>query len=234
MLCHSKRSEESVFKTEQISPFARNDIKKYLRLLLTGAAFLFGEASAQTDNSYIARPQDTLKVLATDTAIKLNPDTIVASAIADSSNFHSPKKAAIMSAILPGLGQVYNKKYWKIPVIYAGFAVSGFFIAQKARNMRDYKLAYQYKTDNDSTTIDPFPFSTPEAILSAYNSYHRSRDLFVIVTAAVYVLNIVDATVDAHLFTFDVTDDLSFNFQPAFYTDNRYRLKPALSLTIKL
>lgn len=217
----------------------RNDRRKSysLKLFLTGIAFLLAfYSTAQTDTAYIARPQDTLKVLATDTAIKVAPDTIVAAkAFSDSMAAHSPKKAAIMSALLPGLGQAYNKKYWKIPVIYAGFATLGFFVKQKSDSMGVYRSGYLAKIDNDSTTIDPFPGTQPEAILSAYSAYRSSRDRFIIFTAFLYVANIIDATVDAHLFTFDVSEDLSFQLQPRLF--NYYaerRTLPGFSLTIKL
>lgn len=236
-VCHSERSEESTLNENKISRFTRNDTKK-TKLFLTGIAlfFLFATSKAQTtDTSYISRPQDTLKVFASDTAIKYSYDTIqIANTIIDTTNGHSPKRAALLSALLPGAGQFYNKKYWKIPVLYAGFGACGYLILKKNQSMDEYKNAYIIKTDSNSTLVDPFPNSTKGAILEAYTSYRKSRDLMVIVTAALYAINIIDATVDAHLFTFDVTDDLSLNIKPTFFSDHAYLRRPGLMLTIKL
>ena len=127
---------------------------------------------------------------------------------------HPPKAAAIMSAIVPGLGQVYNKKYWKVPLIYGGFAGLGYAFYFHATKYTTYREAYIYRMDKDTTTIDNFPKYTPDNLKTLRDSYRRYRDLFVITMSVLYVLNIVDASVDAHLFTFDVNDNLSLRIQP--------------------
>jgi hypothetical protein len=127
---------------------------------------------------------------------------------------HSPKKAAIYSACLPGLGQVYNKKYWKVPIIYAGFAGLGYGFYFNHREFKTYRNALRYRYDDDPATIDNFPQYNDDNLVTLKNFYQRYRDLTVVGMVALYTLNVVDAAVDAHLFTFDVSDDLSMRIQP--------------------
>ena len=144
--------------------------------------------------------------------------TVAKKAVVDSASIkHSPKKAALYSAILPGLGQAYNKKYWKIPVLYAGEGVMWYFIIDNNRQYQTYKNAYRIRLDGDSTTIDQFTDTyADEDLRLLKNFYRRNRDLSYIVAGMIYVLNIVDASVDAHLFYFNVSDDLSLKISPAF------------------
>jgi hypothetical protein len=128
---------------------------------------------------------------------------------------HSPRKATIMSAALPGLGQAYNKKYWKIPIIYAGFGVLGYFIKTNNEEYKVYKSAYKNRLDGDASTVDPYVGIYSDADLATLkNFYRRNRDLSIIGASILYILNMVDASVDAHLFYFDVSDNLSLNIQP--------------------
>lgn len=151
----------------------------------------------------------------------------------DAEEVHSPKKATIYSAILPGLGQAYNKKYWKIPIIYAGFGTIGYFIGWNNGFYNTYKLAYSDLTDDDPTTDsyldleatqyydldDPTDFNNFKSGLSKQQDYYRrNRDLLIIGMVAFYGLNIIDASVDAHLFDFDISEDLTLNWQPAVKT----------------
>ena len=124
---------------------------------------------------------------------------------------HSPHKATIYSALVPGLGQVYNKKYWKLPIIYG---LTGIFIYAfdfNNDNYNKYKNAY---ADMLSGKIVTFQGYTQYQVEFLKDGYRRNRDLNVIALAAIYLLNIVDATVDAHLFNYDISDELSLNIQP--------------------
>jgi len=128
---------------------------------------------------------------------------------------HSPKKATIMSAILPGSGQVYNHKWWKVPIIYGGFAALGYAINFNNREYNLYRDAYLLRIDNDPSTVDQFNgIYTDANLLYLQDYYHRNRDLSIIGAVILYTLNIVDADVDAHLFNFDVSPNLSLNIQP--------------------
>jgi hypothetical protein len=142
---------------------------------------------------------------------------------------HSPKRATIMSAVLPGLGQIYNKKYWKVPIIYGGFAVAGWYLNDNNKQISLYKDAFKAETDNDPETdnVTDFTSTQLEELISQYKTW---RDLSYIAIAAIYVLNIIDANVDAHLFYFDVGEDLTLNIQPFVMPSHR----PVTGLTLAL
>ena len=148
---------------------------------------------------------------------------------------HSPKKAALFSTVLPGLGQAYNKKYWKIPVIYAGFASLGYFIVSNQTKYVQYRDAYKFRIDKDPLTVDDYEGKyTEENLNTLQRYYHRYRDLSVIGAGLLYIINIVDASVDAHLFTFNVDDDLSFIIRPTWInTASVNHYTSGVSLSIK-
>ena len=140
---------------------------------------------------------------------------------------HSPRRATIYSAVLPGLGQIYNRKYWKVPLIYGGFVTFGYFINFNNDLYIKYKQAYSDIIDNDPTTnsfkdlkVNPIFFEPDkisqltERLRIAKDGSRRNRDLVVISTAVFYALNIIDASVDAHFFNFDISDDLTINWVP--------------------
>lgn len=132
----------------------------------------------------------------------------------------SPRIATIRSAILPGWGQIYNKKYWKLPLVYGALGTTaGIFFY----NLDYYNLlrdAYILKTDNipgNDDQIDPrFRSLSNESIKAYRNSFRQSVDYSVLFFLFFWGLNVVDATVDAHLKAFDVNDNLSFRFQPGY------------------
>jgi Family of unknown function (DUF5683) len=135
---------------------------------------------------------------------------------------HSPTKASIMSAIVPGLGQIYNKKYWKVPIIYAGFGVLTYFIYFNTDQYLTYKCAYIEK--NNGTSNGNYKYLTDkytsDELLSAVEYYRRDLEISILITALWYGLNILDATVDAHLFTYNINKDLSLRVEPVIL--NRY------------
>ena len=127
---------------------------------------------------------------------------------------HSPKLASLLSMAVPGMGQVYNKKYWKVPVIYVGFGALIYFADKNNNIYQKYKTAYQYRIDDDSTTVDNYPYASEDNLLDQKDYWRRNRDLCYIGTIVLYVLNIVDASVDANLFDYDISDDLSLRVEP--------------------
>ncbi|MFY8132518.1 MAG: DUF5683 domain-containing protein [Bacteroidia bacterium] len=143
----------------------------------------------------------------------------------DSVIHHSPKKAAIKSACLPGLGQAYNQKYWKIPVAYTLMGGALYFHFDQKKEFNAAKSNYQakwYYEQNKATQpqlIDPFPTNSLSSLSSEKMRLKNSKDLGIILLVLAYGLQIADATVDAHLFEFNVSDDLSvrptFNFDGA-------------------
>ena len=129
---------------------------------------------------------------------------------------HSPKKAAWMSAVLPGLGQGYNKKYWKIPIVYAGFAGTTVGIVLNFNQYKKYRDEYRYRLNNDYRKHDPDLLDWGDENINANKlNYQRNMEIFILVTAAWYLINILDAVVDAHLMSFDVSDNLSLNIVPS-------------------
>ncbi len=129
---------------------------------------------------------------------------------------HSVHKATLLSTFLPGAGQVYNRKVWKVPIIYAAFAGMGYLVKTNHDNYKKYNNALIARLDGDSTTVDTKyeGVYTDANLRSLSDYYHRNRDLSIAVTALVYVLNIIDAHVDAHLFTFNTDDNLSMTIDP--------------------
>jgi len=139
----------------------------------------------------------------------------------------NPRASMYKSLILPGLGQATNRQYWKIPVLYACFAVCIYSIDFANTYYQDFKKAYIWRMDGDSNTIDKYdPLNlasnelkyTPEQLKSARDYYRRNLELSVIFTAGFYFLNVIDAYVSAHLLNFDVSDDLSIQISvPVIY-----------------
>jgi hypothetical protein len=136
---------------------------------------------------------------------------------------YSPKKAAMLSAILPGLGQVYNKKYWKLPIVYTAMGISAGIFFYNLNNYRDTRFAYKVKynmrvnmTDSalyDKIKDDLKPLSE-ESLRFYRNQFRRDIDFSAIFFIVMWGLNVVDATVDAHLKAFDVSPDLSLRIKP--------------------
>ncbi|MFW5835336.1 MAG: DUF5683 domain-containing protein [bacterium] len=135
-----------------------------------------------------------------------------------------PAKAAMYSAVLPGMGQVYNRKYWKVPIVYAGFAGLTWYTMFAHEEFVRYRNAIDFRVDGNPETIDEFAGDaryTDEVITRFKDYYRRQRDRTVIWTTLFYVLNIIDATVDAHLFEFDVSEDLGMKIGPSFHVPDR-------------
>lgn len=167
-----------------------------------------------------------------------------------------PITAVWKGAILPGYGQIINRKYWKLPIVYGGFLGCAYAIAWNSSRYTSYKTAYRdillYASDAEFKSIvdkDPSKASfnqilpkgyTIESIggiptytsslKSAQDSFRRYRDLSVIVTVAVYALTLVDAFVDAQLYDFDISTDLSMRVQPILIQNNRTRLQHTLGM----
>lgn len=132
--------------------------------------------------------------------------------------YHSPHKATIYSLALPGLGQAYNKKYWKIPIIYAGFGFLGYTIITNNTEMKKFTEAYRYVSNKETYPIDnPYvtKYPNPADLLRGRDFYRRKVELGIIWSAALYLLNVVDAAVDAHFFDYDVSDNLALRIEPS-------------------
>ena len=173
---------------------------------------------------------------------QLNPERSPA-ALSDTlpERTHSPRKAVIYSAVLPGLGQAYNRKYWKIPIVYAGFGTLVYFVGYNNSRLKAYTQGYLDFTDTipgtnsyldligpnlDPSIFDPvlYPETAIPSITESFKNllknnreyFRRNRDLSYIGIAAWYMLTMIDASVDAHLFNFDVGEDLVLKIEPSW------------------
>lgn len=131
---------------------------------------------------------------------------------------HSAHKATIYSLALPGLGQAYNRKYWKIPLIYAGFGYLGYSIKINNDEVRKFTEAYRYVSNKDTYPIDNeyvTRYPNTDDLLRGRDFYRRRVELNIIYSATWYILNVIDAAVDAHFFDYDISDDLTLRVEPA-------------------
>lgn len=153
-----------------------------------------------------------------------------------------PTRAVWLSALFPGLGQIYNRRYWKLPIIVGGYLGLGYATSWNNSMLRDYTRAYSDIMDNDPSTksyMDFFPTTTSEESLdktwltnvlrSRKNYYRRNRDLCIICMVGVYLVAMLDAYVDASLSHFDISPELSLDVAPAVIQDGRNRL-PSIGL----
>lgn len=148
---------------------------------------------------------------------------------------HSPTKAAIFSAVLPGLGQGYNKKYWKIPIVYAGFGLITYFIVTNTREYKKYGEAYTYVANGDSTYIDNDYVGKydEQQLLDGKNYHRRNMELTYILGGVWYLLNIIDASVDAHFFDYDISEDLTIRLDPVIHIRPQdFRTTTGIKLTV--
>jgi len=131
----------------------------------------------------------------------------------------SPQKAMLM-AIVPGLGQFYNHKYWKMPIVYTGFAVLGYFAITNRNEYKIYKNAYNCKASNPACK-DPLAIKYDKATLKMIRDYYRrNMQLSLIIGGAWYFLQMIDANVDAHLSHWNISDNLSLDVTPVFQPYN--------------
>lgn len=148
---------------------------------------------------------------------------------------HSPKKATIMSLALPGLGQIYNKKYWKVPLVYALIATPLYFAIKEQKQFNEYKGAYIKRVDDNPATVDLKYKNayTNQNMLDLIAMHRKNRDLLFVLTGLAYILNVVDAAVDANLYYFDVSDDLSASIKPNIqYLSSQKMVVPSLTLSL--
>lgn len=136
----------------------------------------------------------------------------------------APSKAAFYSAVLPGLGQIYNRRYWKVPIVYAAMGTGIYAYIFNDKEYNRFRAAFKRRKagfiddefyDLNNSGIDPGnPDFSDEALQDAQERYQRDRDLALLITIGLYALNIIDANVDAHLKQFNVDDDLGLDIRP--------------------
>lgn len=146
-----------------------------------------------------------------------------------------PAKAAFYSAILPGLGQAYNKKYWKIPIVYAAIGTGLYFYIDNNNIYKRYRNAYKRRlagfTDDEFYGTGEIPFLSDDALIRAQRTLKRNKELSLLVTVGLYVLNIIEANVNAHLLQYNLDDNLALKPHIDFNNPN-YTAQMGLTLNI--
>ncbi len=191
-----------------------------------------------------ALPADRIPVLSDTTQYN---DTIIKKTVSGKDTaivkkkVHSPRRATLRSLVIPGWGQIYNKKYWKVPIVYAaiGIPIYTFTYNRKWYNKTKYALSIvaNNRTDPDSLKrLDPalkFLVETGEqgSLIDYRNDFRKDMDYSILFTLLMWGLNVVDATVDAHLKGFDVSDELSIYVKPTVLPNT---MTPAISVVVKL
>ena len=200
-----------------------------LFLLLVVATFSVGAQEALATDTVFENhlPQDTAEI-----AALVSADSSVINEITMDLKPFSPSssKAVMYSAIFPGLGQIYNRKYWKLPLVYGAFMGCAYAITWNSKNLADYSTAYNDIMSDDPKTNNSWEDFIPanakpedyisrksfqDQLRNGKNLFRRNRDLSIIITVGVYLLCMVDAYVDAELFDFDISPDLSMRVSPS-------------------
>lgn len=157
--------------------------------------------------------------------------TFEASAQTDTVYQHSRKKAALFSAVIPGAGQVYNEighrkiqdrkhiSWWRAPIYIGGIVFTSYLAYQNAYLAKHYKREWLYRNEFGASTFlfDKFKSLSENELTTSFEQHAKYRDYAIAGIALVYALNVIDAFIDAHFVTFDVSDDLSFNIRPAYF-----------------
>lgn len=147
---------------------------------------------------------------------------------------HSAKKALLLS-LLPGAGQVYNGQAWKLPIIYGAFAGVGYFVYDNYADMAKLKKEYLHRVQEGAPDLEEFANYPDMSIYNMYQSSNKRFQIFIIATAVVYGLNLVDAFVFGHLYDFQINDDLSLQLTPSVTPDwgSSIGMAPSLQLSFR-
>lgn len=197
-------------------------------LIFLGCVFCICRLTAQTNPVKIDTTVGPKKKSSLDTVIKSRrPYDPLA-----------PSKAAFYSAIVPGLGQVYNHSYWKVPLVYGGLGTAGYFYITNNKNYKKYRDIY--KKRKAGFINDPYydlngdgygPDVSLESLENGQDYYQKNRDLSLLIFIGIYALNIIDANVDAHLKQFNINKDLSLK---PYMDQSDFYGKPDVGLSLNL
>lgn len=158
----------------------------------------------------------------------------------------NPNRAVWLSLVIPGAGQIYNRKYWKLPLVYGGFVGCAYALNWNSQMYKDYSQAYLDIMDDDPNTKSYEDFLPPSANISGQESryqeifrkrkdlYRRQRDLSIFCFIGVYLLSVIDAYVDAELSNFDISKDLGLKVEPAIFNDGRSKTYNSVGLQCSL
>lgn len=190
-----------------------NSIREALFIHKASLLILAGFILLQPIFGQVKPPVDSLSVPLKHTLPKKITDSLVIKK-------HSPRKATYLSLVFPGLGQAYNHRYWKMPIVYAGFGTMGYFFKTNHSEYIKFRNAYNFVTTPGNENAPPVNdyvtrYKRDATLLqSGRDFYRRNLELTYIITGVWYVIVAIDAQVDAQFFNFDVSDDLSLNIKP--------------------
>lgn len=171
--------------------------------------------------------EDSIRMVQPDKTTDLS-DTVLIQSYARRFN---PARASLFAAVLPGLGQVYNKKYWKLPLVYGGFAAIGYGLNFYQDLYKDYKRQLFYILENDAA--ESLEGYTEDQLRPAIEQARHERDFMIILMAGMYILQIIDAHVDAHLKEFDVNPNLQVRMRPMLRSDFLAGRQVGFSVTLR-
>jgi hypothetical protein len=181
--------------------------------------------------------QDSVRVVrdatVSDSLISESRDTLLLKSYATR---YSPRKALLYAAILPGLGQIYNKKYWKLPLVYGGFISSGYYLSLFSKRYNTSKVELFYNLDHaplNENYVHPKSGFTTAYLRRAVDFYRRQRDFMIIIMGATYLLQIIDAHVDAHLKEFDLNPSLKVSIEPMMEQNSLIGRQSGVALVLR-
>ncbi len=184
-------------------------------------------------SSGIALAQDAKVLSQDDSLIVESRDTVLLKTYAKR---YDPQRALLLAAIVPGLGQIYTKKYWKLPLVFGGFFAIGYGLNQNNKVYQLYKKELFYNLEHgftkDSDTR-PGELITTGRYRTAVDGARYNRDLMIIFMGAMYILQIVDAHIDAHLKEFDLNPNLQVSIQPSVNQNDLIGRQAGVSLVFK-
>jgi hypothetical protein len=185
-----------------------------MKFIVIFVFILFAQSSfAQQKNIPVTAKKDSTPVV-TKKAITNKYDS--------ATKAHPPRAAALRSAVLPGWGQIYNKKYWKVPIVYAALGITGYIFLDNIKTYKEYRFAYAARIKAEQQPPDStdyfklknlYKVISPESIQAARNRFRQYVDYSVLFFILFWGLNVIDATVDGHLKSFDVSPDLSLQIK---------------------
>lgn len=171
------------------------------------------------------KAQDTLLMSPREDTLILKQDLPAPVKVQNIENRHSPKTATLL-ALIPSAGQAYNRKYWKMPIVYAGFGITTYFAITNGNDYRLYRDAYDYKmevkTNVSEKAKEEAARYTADNLITLRDYYRGNMELSWILTAAWYIVQIIDTNVDAHFFYYDISDELTLHVEPQVNTIKEY------------
>lgn len=205
------------FRKDALS-IAYNNVAPGKAFLLSVLLFIHFSAFAQE-----TEPQADTISLGEDTRVIITADSLglpESIMLTEELSTVDPQKATMLSAIVPGLGQIYNGQVWKVPLYYGTFVVLGHMIYTNNRLYNIFRQSYFAEIDENPATANKFTRFTENSLKRNTDNFRRNRDYMVIIAGAVYFLNIADAHIGAHLREFDINDELTINYSPTMDTVN--------------